>query len=144
MQNSECLVGLGTKEIPTPALILDLDKLDFNLNLMANFMKKRRCNLRPHIKAHKSISIAALQMEKGAIGICCAKTGEAEVMAQAGIKDILVTNEIVDKRKIAVLAGLAKYANIMVLVDNKKNCEDISDIAGVVGVKIGVLVDVDT
>jgi len=143
MRNSERLVGLATSEIPTPALLLDLDKLDFNLRAMSESLKAGTCALRPHIKAHKCPTIAALQVEHGAIGICCAKTGEAEVMATAGIRDILVANEVVDANKIGVLAGLARYCDIMVLVDTKENADQISSIARKFGSKVGLLIDVD-
>ncbi|HEY4911476.1 MAG TPA: alanine racemase, partial [Methylomirabilota bacterium] len=81
-------------EIPTPALLLDLDRFERNIAKMAAYVKAAGKKLRPHSKTHKSPEIARRQIATGAVGICCAKVGEAEVMAAAGIRNILITTEV--------------------------------------------------
>jgi len=143
MVRTEFLVGRELAAIPTPALLLDLDVLDANLELMASALRAKSCNIRPHMKSHKCIPIAALQVKKGAVGISCATVAEAEVLAHAGIQNILVANEVVEEAKLRLLAGLARYSEIAVLVDAKDNCSQISRIAEAAGAELGVLVDVD-
>ena len=93
MINKTILQSTGTKvsELDTPAFIIDLEKMENNIETMAKYCKSVNVNLRPHIKHHKTPEIAAKQIKKGAIGICCQKLSEAEVMARSGIKDILIT-----------------------------------------------------
>ena len=88
-------------EVETPALILDLDAFEFNLDTMARRVAEVGARLRPHAKTHKSPVVANLQMRRGAIGQCVQKVAEAEAMAWGGVEDILVTNQIVDPRKLA-------------------------------------------
>jgi len=143
MLNRSIIIDKTYTELPTPAILLDLEKLEYNINLMADFFKDKNCSIRPHIKSHKCITIAHMQVNKGAIGVTCAKTGEAEVMAQAGIKNILIANQVVEMNKLNVLTGLAKLSEIIMTVDNKKNCKDISYAARKRGVNIRILVELD-
>jgi D-serine deaminase-like pyridoxal phosphate-dependent protein len=136
-------VGMTREEIDTPALLLDLDKLEANIRRMAGFFAEKPANLRPHTKTHKCPCIAHLQMEHGAIGVTCAKLDEAEAMARAGIRDILIANEIVGRRKIERLMGLAGWTQIMVAVDDVCNVHDLSEFAEARGVSLRVLVEVD-
>lgn len=130
-------------ELDTPALIIDLDVLDRNIKKMAEFFEPLEANLRPHTKTHKCPIIAKKQIEAGAIGITCAKLGEAEVMVNNGIKDVLIANEIVGRKKIERLVDLAKKAKITVAVDSFENVDEISEYASKEGVSIGVLVEVN-
>jgi D-serine deaminase-like pyridoxal phosphate-dependent protein len=110
---------------------------------MAAFFAGRPASLRPHTKTHKCPVIAHQQIARGAIGVTCAKLDEATAMAEAGIRDILIANEIVGQRKIARLMGLAGWTNIMVAVDDARNVADLSAAATSRGVTLRVLVDVN-
>ena len=96
-------------DIPTPALVVDLDKLERNIQEMAERASRAGKNLRPHIKTHKTPIIAHMQMRAGAVGIVCAKLGEAEVMAAAGIADIFIAYPIVGRDKVERLLDLARW-----------------------------------
>jgi D-serine deaminase-like pyridoxal phosphate-dependent protein len=117
--------------------------MERNLERMAKFFQGKAVGLRPHSKTHKSPYIAHRQLSLGAVGITCAKLGEAEVMVEAGIRDILIANQIVDRGKIARLAALGRHADLMVAVDNPGNLEDLGDAARAHGTRIRVLVEVD-
>ena len=130
-------------EIDTPALLLDADALQANLQTMASFFASRHCKLRPHFKSHKCTTIARMQMNAGAVGITCAKLGEAEVVADAGIHNILIANEIVGPLKIRRLTELCRRAAPIVAVDSADNVRMLSGGALSAGVTIGVLVEVD-
>ena len=94
--------------LPTPALVVDLDALDANIARMAARAKAAGVALRPHAKTHKSAFIAQRQITAGAVGVCCAKVGEAEALAAAGIRGLLVTSPIASAEtaeRCAVLAG---------------------------------------
>src|SRR3970282_2259417 len=90
-------------EIPTPALLLDLDRFERNVQKMAVFVKAAGKKLRPHAKTHKCPEIARRQIAAGAAGVCGAKVVEAEVMAAAGIRNLLITTEVVGGEKIGRL-----------------------------------------
>ena len=137
------MVGSEKYAINTPALLIDLEKMEFNIARMAHFFKDREANLRPHMKTHKTPVIAHKQIEAGAIGITCQKLSEAEVMVEAGIKDILIANEVVGANKIKRLVNLARYTRIKVAVDNSSNVADISEAAEDKGVRVGILVEVN-
>jgi D-serine deaminase-like pyridoxal phosphate-dependent protein len=138
------LIGKPVSEADTPALLLDMDALQANIDRMAAFYKGRPCGLRPHFKSHKCTSIARMQMEAGAVGITCAKLGEAEVVADAGITDILIANQIVGADKISRLVELAKRADPIVAVDSIENVRELSEAAASEdNVTIRVLVEVD-
>lgn len=130
-------------QIDTPALLLDADALKANIQRMAAFFARRHCKLRPHFKSHKCTTIAQLQMKAGAVGITCAKLGEAEVVADAGIRNILIANQIVGPVKIRRLIELCRCADPMVAVDSADNVKMLSEHASAAGVRIGVLVEVD-
>jgi len=130
-------------EVDTPSLLLDADALESNLQLMSAFFANRHCKLRPHFKSHKCTTIARMQMKAGAIGITCAKLGEAEVVADAGIRNILLANQIVGPLKIRRLIELCRRSNVMVLVDTAENVKMLSEFMTAAGVELGVLVEVD-
>jgi D-serine deaminase-like pyridoxal phosphate-dependent protein len=141
--NSLHLIGLSVEQIPTPALLVDLDALVRNIERMSSDMAKARTNVRPHGKTHKTPAIAHLQMEAGAVGLCCATVGEAEVMAAAGIKNILIANEMVTEVAIRRTVNLARHTSVMVPVDNTKNVRDLSAAARQYSSRLDVLVDID-
>ena len=134
---------MPTEQIDTPVLLVDLDLLEFNLEKMAQHFRDAGKRLRPHSKSHKTPAIALKQLEAGAIGITCAKLGEAEVMADAGIQDILIANQIVGPRKIRRLVELAARCDLMVAIDNVANLSAIAAAAGQRGVRPRVVVEVD-
>ena len=135
--------GTPKAEMDTPALLVDLDVLESNIARMAGTAASRGVNLRPHFKTHKTPAIALKQLEAGAVGITCAKVEEAEVLVNAGVKDILIANQVIGPRKIARLAGLARHARLMVAVDDPTNVRELS--AGMVaaGATLRVLVEVN-
>jgi len=118
MQTAPARPGDSAGDIDTPALVVDLDAFERNLDLMANAVRGAAVALRPHGKAHKCPDIALAQLERGAVGICCQKVGEAEAFVAAGVRDVLVTNEIVGAAKLARLAAIAKTARVGVLADS--------------------------
>ena len=110
---------------------------------MAQFFADRPTSLRPHAKTHKCPEIARRQIEAGAIGITCAKVGEAEVMVEAGIQDILIANQVVGELKIDRLTDLAARSRMMVAVDDPANVQQLSAACQAKGVTLRVLVEVD-
>ena len=127
----------------TPALLVDLDVLESNIGRMAGFLAGTKVRLRPHYKTHKTPAIALKQVEAGAIGITCAKVEEAETLANAGIKDILIANQVVGPRKTARLAGLARHAKMMVAVDDPRNVDELSSAAVAAGATLRVLLEIN-
>ncbi|MCB4362138.1 DSD1 family PLP-dependent enzyme [Hydrogenophaga taeniospiralis] len=97
-------VGHSVEAIDTPALVIDLDAMDRNLARMAAFAAERGLRLRPHAKLHKSAELARLQMAHGAVGVCVQKTDEALALAQGGVGDIFISNEVIAPAKLARLA----------------------------------------
>ena len=135
-------VGMCKDGIDTPALCLDANALERNIDRMAAFFGARPAALRPHCKTHKCPTIAWMQLRAGAIGVTCAKLDEAEAMARAGIRDILIANQIIGP-KIPRLMGLATYSDVMVAVDDIANAEDLSAAACAAGVTLRVLLEVE-
>ncbi len=132
-------------EIDTPALLIDLNLMEKNIETLAGFFRgKTGKDFRPHYKTPKSPFLAAKQIESGAVGISCQKLGEAETLITAGITDVLITNEIVGDYKIQKLISLRKRApGLMVCVDNAIPAKALSEEAMKRGVKMPVLVDVN-
>ena len=133
MQRVPARIGDPLAAVETPALVVDLDAFEYNLDLMANAVRGSGLALRPHAKAHKCPDIAKAQIARGAVGICCQKVDEAAVFVAAGIANVLVTNEVVMPAKIARLAALAQSATIGVLVDNASVIADLSAAAAMAG-----------
>jgi 3-hydroxy-D-aspartate aldolase len=129
--------------LDTPALIADLDALDRNIAAMAAHARAAGVALRPHAKTHKSVALAARQVAAGAVGICCATIGEAEVMAAGGIPGIHVTSPQVTPAKIARLIALNRRAEhgLSVVVDHPDNLAALDRAARMAGRKLAVLVD---
>ena len=124
MQRVPARIGDPLAAVETPALVVDLDAFEHNLDLMANAVRGSGLALRPHAKSHKCPDIAKAQVARGAVGICCQKVDEAAAFVAAGIADVLVTNEVVAPAKIARLAALAQSATIGVLVDDARVIAD--------------------
>jgi D-serine deaminase-like pyridoxal phosphate-dependent protein len=143
MQRMPARPGDPVASIETPALVVDLDCFERNLELMANAVRGSGVALRPHAKSHKCPEIAQRQIALGAIGICCQKVDEAAAFVEAGVRDVLVTNEIVTAAKLARLAGLARGATIGVLADDLGVVGAISAAAAKAGATIDVLVEID-
>jgi D-serine deaminase-like pyridoxal phosphate-dependent protein len=101
------LVGQSVNAIDTPGLVVDLDAMKRNLLRMAEFARKHGVLWRPHAKMHKSVALAKLQMQAGAVGVCVQKTSEAEAMVAGGIHDVYISNEVIAGWKLARVAGLA-------------------------------------
>ena len=136
-------IGDKLEEIDTPALVVDLDALEANIRYMSTFAAANGVRLRPHAKTHKCSAIARLQVEAGAVGVCCQKVGEAEAMANAGIADVLVTNEIVGRSKLDRLAALSKRIRLAVCADHPDNVAEIDAAAARFGTVLTVLVEID-
>ncbi len=136
-------IGARKQEIETPALLIDLDLMETNIASMAKYFRGVKSRLRAHAKTHKSPVIARKQIEAGALGICCQTLGEAEVMANGGVGDILITNEVVDLEKIERLIRLSRSCDLKVLVDNLGIAKATSEAAKRQGVKQPVMVEVD-
>ena len=143
MQRMPARPGDAVATIETPALVVDLDPFERNLELMANAVRGSGLALRPHAKSHKCPDIARQQVAHGAIGICCQKVDEAVAFVEAGIRDVLVSNEIVVPAKLARLAKLARVATIGVLADDLGVVAAISAAATGEGVVLDVLVEID-
>jgi 3-hydroxy-D-aspartate aldolase len=146
MENYRPLVGTSIGELETPCLLVDMDALDHNFQVVADTYRDTECKMRTHTKNLKSPLLAHMQIRAGGTlnGVCTAKVAEAEVMVEGGINDILIPNQVVTKDKITRLCTLAKRASMMVAADNPDNIRDISEIADQHGVKIGVVIEVDT
>lgn len=130
-------------EVDTPALLLDLDAFERNLDRMAASLAGKTIRVRPHAKSHKCPEIARRQIARGAVGVCCQKVSEAEAFVRSGIKDVLVANEVVGPRKLERLVGLARDARIGVCVDDAGNLSDLRRAAEHAGVTLDVYVEVN-
>lgn len=142
---NEPLIGKpGSRALlDTPALCVDLDAMERNIAAMAEFCRDKQVALRPHAKTHKSVRIAEWQIAAGAIGICCATIGEAEIMVAGGIKGVHVTSPQVTPSKIArvVALNLAAKDGLSVVVDHPPNLADLAAAASASGKVLDVLVD---
>lgn len=136
-------VGDHIDAVDTPALVLDLDAFERNLERMAAALRGSTVRLRAHSKSHKCPEIALRQVARGAVGICCQKVSEAAVFVDAGIQDVLVTNQLVGDAKLRHLASLARAARIGVLVDHPQQVLALAAAALAHGVKLDVYVEVD-
>lgn len=136
-------IGDRWQDIDTPALVVDLDTLDANITKMAAFARRAGVRLRPHAKTHKCAAIARKQMEAGAVGICCQKVSEAEALADGGVTNILVTNQVVGERKLRRLAALSLRVRLAVCADNPDNVSALDAAARAFGTTLPVLVEID-
>jgi 3-hydroxy-D-aspartate aldolase len=135
--------GMPVGDVDTPALVLDLAAYERNLDKMAGIVSRAGKRLRPHAKMHKTPRVAFDQIRRGAVGVCCQKVSEAEVMAAAGISDILITNEIVTRPKLERVAELALGTALAVCVDDAGAALALSRACAGVGARVRVLVEID-
>ena len=143
---NENLIGIegGAARLQTPALVIDLDILERNIARMVDHAKRAGIGLRPHAKTHKSVEIARRQIAAGANGVCCAKLGEAEALAEGGIASILITSPVVTEAGIARLMELnARMPELMAVCDNAKVATRLDAAAQAAGKPLKILVDID-
>jgi D-serine deaminase-like pyridoxal phosphate-dependent protein len=131
-------------DLDTPALVVDVERLERNLARWQQYANEAGLVSRPHIKTHKCIEVARRQLDLGAVGIACQKLGEAEVMADAGIVDILIPYNLLGPRKLSRLAALLGRADLMVSVDDERLLGGLASAAAQAGRELGVLVECDT
>ena len=118
-------------DIPTPALLLDLDAFDYNIRKMASHLKARHKAFRPHGKTHKCPEVAKALVRAGAVGCCAARLSEAEVFAEHDIPGLLVTTAVIGRDKVARAVALAdKAPDTIFVADDRQNVRDINDAAG--------------
>jgi 3-hydroxy-D-aspartate aldolase len=136
-------IGDSIAAIETPALVIELDALERNIAKMAAFARETGVAVRPHAKTHKSPEIARRQITAGAVGQCVQKVGEAEALVRGGIRDILVSNEVVGERKLRRLASLATEATVALCFDDAEQVDTAARVAREFGVELGGLVEID-
>jgi 3-hydroxy-D-aspartate aldolase len=134
----------GRSRLETPALVIDLEALERNIALMASHARQCGIALRPHAKTHKCVEIAKRQIAAGAVGICCAKLGEAEALGEGGIDHILITSPVVTERGIMRLMALNGRLNELIAVcDNQTVAARLDEAARRAGKKLKLLIDID-
>jgi len=132
------------ESIKTPTMIIDIAKVKNNICFMERIAKQNKTNLRPHIKTHKIPELAKMQLDAGAVGITCAKLSEAEVMADAGIKDIFLAYPLVEKEKLEHAIDLAKRIRLILSIDSFEGACLMSEVASNSGLEAEVRIEVDT
>ena len=143
LERSESVIGADKRALDTPALIVDLDVLEANIARIAATCRQAGIAWRPHTKGQKVPAIAHKLIAAGAIGVTCAKLGEAEVMAAAGIGNIMVANQIAGARKIARLVRLRRQVDVIVAVDNVDNVAALAAATRDAGVRLSVVIEVN-
>lgn len=136
-------LGCSRDELDTPALCLDLDVMEENIRRIAAACSAAGIAWRPHVKGHRSPSIGAREVAAGAIGLTCAKLGEAELMATAGVRDLLVANYVVGPRKLQRLLELSRGADPIVTVDHADQLLPLAAVFAEAGARIRLLVEID-
>ncbi|BDG73751.1 DSD1 family PLP-dependent enzyme [Roseomonas fluvialis] len=135
--------GMREDEIDTPALVIDLDAFEHNLDTMAALLAPTEAKLRAHAKTHKSPVVAKLQMARGAVGQCVQKVAEAEALAWGGVPDVLVTNQVVGPRKLARLAALSRICEVGLCADDEAQVVLAEQAAEAAGIRLKMLVEID-
>ena len=145
-QHYRPLPGTPVEELDTPCLVLDMDALDHNMGVMADFYQDRDSKLRGHSKNHKTPALALRQIRRGGTvgGVCAAKVSEAEVMVNGGVPSVFITSEIVAPLKIDRLCSLARQAEMLVACEAPENARDLSRAAVAHGVSLGVVIERET
>lgn len=131
------------QEIETPALLVDLDRMEANLARMAAFFRTVAAKLRPHFKNHRCPDLALRQLDAGAIGFTCATLREAKCLIEHGVRTVLLANEIVDPAEIRRFVELARQADVIVCVDNEKVADDLALAGRSRQIPLSVLVEFD-
>ncbi len=138
------VIGCVKEEVDTPCLLVDVDLLEGNIARMAEHAVVRGKGLRPHMKTHKCLTIARMQMAAGAVGVCAAKVSEAAGLIEGGVDDVLITAPVVGRMKIEKLMWCkGRSEKVAVVVDNANNARDLNDAAKERGVVLDVLIDLD-
>src|SRR6185503_7608806 len=130
-------------DLETPAVVVDLDVMERNLSRVAGYCRTHHLLLRPHTKTHKIPELAKRQIASGATGITVAKVGEAEVMLDSGIDDMVIAYPIVGAGKTARLARIAERAKVSVSLDSEEAAREVSTAAARQGTKVGILIEMD-
>ena len=141
-------LGRSVAAVDTPALVVDLDAMHRNLNRMAEFARKHGMRWRPHAKMHKSAALARLQLQAGACGVCVQKTSEAEVLAEGGVADIYISNEVIAPAKLARVAALAhrlaaEQGQLAIAVDSATGIERLAQAMNAARAQAGVAAVID-
>lgn len=136
-------VGSPVSALSTPALVVDLDVMERNLQSMVQWASQAGVRLRPHAKTHKCATLAKLQIAAGAVGICVQKLSEAQALADAGIDDIFISNQIIDPNKLTALAVLARTMRLGIAVDSVLGVHRLAEAVRREGAAIDVFVEVD-
>ncbi len=136
-------LGCNRDELDTPALCIDLDLMEENIRRVAASCRASGVSWRPHVKGHRSGAIGARQVAAGAIGLTCAKLGEAELMAAAGVRDLLVANAIVGPHKLARLVELRRHADPIVVVDHVDQMRPLAAAFTVADSRVRIVIEVD-
>ncbi|MDI9854308.1 DSD1 family PLP-dependent enzyme [Comamonas sp. 17RB] len=136
-------IGAPISDIDTPALLLDLDAFERNLDELQARADAAGMALRPHGKAHKCPAVALAQIARGAVGICCQKVSEAIPFIEAGVRDIHISNEIASPGKARLLAQLACHARMSVCVDDLQQVDWLAAAVQEAGAELTVLVEID-
>ncbi|NNC23471.1 DSD1 family PLP-dependent enzyme [Salinisphaera sp. USBA-960] len=136
-------IGTRIEDVDTPCLLIDLDAYERNLKRMADFVSDHGLRHRAHAKTHKSADISHDQFAHGAVGVCCQKVSEAEALLHGGVRDLLVSNEVVSPHMINRLAAMATQARVLVCTDDAGNVDDLEAGAARFGVTLEVLVEID-
>jgi D-serine deaminase-like pyridoxal phosphate-dependent protein len=137
------LIGQPLDALDTPQLLLDLDAVDANLRRMFEAGRERGVNVRTHFKSLKCGGLARYIKERGGASFLAAKLNEAEALADAGITDILIANQVVGPQKMQRLAQLAKRVQLRVCVDQAENVDQLSRAMHAAGATLGILIEVD-
>lgn len=136
--------GMREDEVDTPALLIDLDAFEYNLDTMAKLLEGTGTRLRAHAKTHKCAVIAHQQIARGAVGQCTQKVGEAEALAWGGVPDILVSNEVIGASKLARLAALSGISRVAVCADDPAHVAAMERAARDAGIRLTVLVEINS
>ncbi|HEY6253435.1 MAG TPA: DSD1 family PLP-dependent enzyme [Candidatus Angelobacter sp.] len=145
-KQAEARVGCaGSRfQVPTPALVVDLDAFERNIGRMAQRAATAGLALRPHAKSHKSATIGRRQIEAGAVGLCCVKLGEAEALSEGGLRGLLVTSPVVGSDAAARAAALARVdPSLLLVADHREQIEALAVAASTAKVCLSVLIDID-
>lgn len=137
------VIGKHLAELDTPALCIDLDVMEANMQSMADFFREQGKDWRPHVKCHKVPAIAQMQLQRGAIGVTSAKASEAEVFIENGVPDVLIANMIIGQPKLERVARLCTLGSPIVACDHYVQAEALSDVCRQRSVRCRVIIEVD-
>ena len=139
-------IGTPVEELDTPALVVDMDVLESNIERVQSRFSDSEVKIRPYVETHRCPAIAHKQLAAAGTngGVSVASVGEAEVFAQSGISDILIVNEVVGAQKVARLCALARQVRVTVAVDSAANAAELSEASEGMGVTLNALVDINT